>query len=275
MSLVTEVGILLRSHDYSETSRILRFITPGHGLVSVIAKGLRKRNSRGEGGVETFDEATLVFSYRPDRDLHTLRELNVSRSRRGMGRDLLRFLGASLLAELLLTHTLQEESRGLYALVVQALDRLDEAPGERLTGLILAAGWGLVAEAGFPPVLDVCVRCGADLPATGLLRFSAASGGLLCARCGADGEGARLGPGARADLRALVVGDPPSSLRGAPAHLALLEGHAVHHLSPRRAFRSMELLRPVLVEQDAGEGEGKTHQNPSDPGRSGSRSTAC
>jgi len=246
VSILTEEGILLRSHPYSETSRVLRFLTPDHGLLSVMARGLRRRMSKGEGGVETFDQVTLVCSFRQERDLHTLRELQVTRSRRRLGRDLVRFSGASLLAELILTHTLQEASPDLHAGVAGALDALESAPVQAVPGIALTAGWRILAFAGFHPILDGCVRCGGEIPAEGLIRFSAGQGGLLCPRCGQDAAGARLGPGARADLSDLVQGTPPAGLRGDRAHLAILEAFALHHLAPARAFQSVALLRSAL-----------------------------
>lgn len=252
MTLLSEEGILLRSHPYSETSRVLRFLTPDHGLLSVMARGLRRRMSKGEGGVETFDQVALVCSFRPERDLHTLRELKVSRSRRRLGRDLVRFSGASLLAELILTHTLQEASPSLHEGVAGALDALESAPSEAVPGIALAAGWRVLAFAGFHPVLDGCVRCGGELPSEGLVRFSAGQGGLLCRRCGSDAPGARMGPGARADLSDLVGGTPPARLRADRAHLGILEAFALHHLAPARPFQSVALLRSAL--QDSGVG---------------------
>lgn len=246
MGLITEEGILLRSHPYSESSRILRFLTPGYGILSVMARGFRKRASRGQGGVETFDGAVLVLNYRPERDLHTLRDLQPERSRRGLGRDLLRFSGASLVAELLLAHTLQEANPSLHARVATGLDAMETATPEALLGVVLSTAWQVLVEAGFPPVVEGCARCGDELPSHGLLRFSAAAGGLLCPDCGEGSAGARLGPGARRDLARLTAGDPPSSLRGSEAHLGLLEAHALHHLSPRKAFRSADLLRSLL-----------------------------
>lgn len=272
MSLVTEEGILLRSHPYSESSRILRFLTPGYGILSVMARGFRKRASRGQGGVETFDGAVLVLNYRPERDLHTLRDLQPGRSRRGLGRHLLRFSGASLAAELLLAHTLQEANPSLYALVANGLDDMETAAPEALPGVVLSTAWQILAEAGFPPVLEGCARCGGGLPEEGLLRFSAAAGGLLCSSCGEGSSGARLGPGARRELSRLTAGDPPVPLRGSEAHLGLLEGHALHHLSPRKAFRSADLIRSLLRASphiQTGSGSSSTPRETDDAGAAG------
>lgn len=264
MSLVTEEGILLRAHPYSESSRTLRFLTPTYGVLAVMAKGVRRRGSKGEGFLGTFDQVSLTFYWKSGRDLHTLREADVIRSRRGLGADLARFTGASLLAELLLVHTLEEANPALFQGVTAVMDALDRAEDDVVAGVILAGAWSLLGEAGFPPVLERCARCGASLPAEGLLRFSAAEGGLVCAGCGGLVTGARVGPGARDDLRRLAAGAPVASLRGAGAHLGLLEGFAAHHLSPRRPFRSVEMLRRLLETKEEATGtkeEGRTEEN--------------
>ncbi|MEX2529584.1 MAG: DNA repair protein RecO [Gemmatimonadota bacterium] len=255
MSLLTVEGILLRSHAFSESSRILRFLTPGEGLLSVMARGVRKRSGKGGGGVETFDQASVVCSYRPDRDLHSARDVQVTRSRRGLASHMTRFAGASLVAELVLAHTLQEADPPLFEAVARALDALETAPLDALGGILLSAGWGILSHAGFPPSIDRCASCGAVIPEQGLLGFFEERGGILCGACSAAGRQGepsrtRLGPGARADLARLVEGDPPVPLRGAASHLGLLERFALHHFGATRPFRSVPLLRPLLQDPE-------------------------
>ena len=261
MSLTQEEGILLRSHAYSESSKVLRVLTPGRGVLPLMARGLRRKVGRGEGAVDTFDQVQIVYSFRPQRDLQTLTELHVLRSRQALGSDLLRFAGASLLAEMLLAHALEEGSPPLFLEVARSLDRLLDAESEQIAGVLISAGWRLLAYLGFAPELEACVRCGTGLDAVEgtvatpaaarteegiLLRFSSLQGGLLCEECGHGSAGSRLGPGARDDLRRLLAGAPPTPLRGSPVHLSLLEAFALGHLAPRNAFRSVELLRAAL-----------------------------
>ena len=246
MSDLSQEGILLRSHPYSETSRILRFLTPDHGLLSVMARGQRRNLSKGQGGVESFDQVALTISYRERRDLQTLKELKVTRSRHRLGRELLRFSGATLLAEFLLGHALEEESHRLFQVVTDSLDALEKCPGELTPAILLSGGWQILGVTGFTPSLNACAHCGGSLPSQGMLRFSAQHGGLLCAACGEDRRGARLGPGARADLAGLVAGTPSPDLRGARAHLGILEAFALHHLAPSRPFASVALIRNSL-----------------------------
>ena len=254
MSRITSAGILLRSHPYSESSRILRFLTPEHGVVAVVGKGVRKGAARGGGAMETFQEGILTWAYKEGRDLHTLTDFQPGARRLSLGRDMERFLGASLVGELLLAHTLEEGDPELYGWIREALARLALTPEEELPGTVLAAAWRTLAHFGFGPELERCVRCGSELgpgeeAAPVHPRFDVAAGGLRCPAC--RGGGPRVGPGARRDLQALVRGEVPRPLPGGPVHLRLLERYALHHLGGRRPFRSFSMLAP-LMEQGNG-----------------------
>jgi DNA repair protein RecO (recombination protein O) len=257
---VTSPGILLRSHPYSESSRILRFLTPGHGVVAVVGKGVRKGAARGGGAMETFQEGTLTWAHKEGRDLHTLTDFQPGARRLPLGRDMERFLGASLVAELLLAHTLEEGDPELYGWVREALARLAGAPEAELPGTVLAAAWRTLAHFGFGPELERCVRCGSEFPsgegaATTHPRFDVAAGGLRCPEC--RGGGPRMGPGARRHLQALVRGEVPRPLPGGQVHLRLLERYALHHLGGRRPLRTFSMLAPLMEkgnDADAGSG---------------------
>jgi len=249
MRLVTTPGILLRSHPYSESSRILRFLTPEHGIVALIGRGIARRGAPSGGLPSSFGEGVLTFSHRADRELHTLREFQASGGGPSLGRDLRRFLGASLLAELLLAHAIEEGDPPLYAWIRSVLIHLGSAPDGDLPGWILAGGWRTLALLGFSPELDRCAGCGNEIGGNvdGLFdRFDPAEGGLRCPKCAGGSSLPRIGRTAREHLVALVLGTPPSALPGSRAHLALLEDFALHHLSPGRAFRSFGMLRPLL-----------------------------
>jgi DNA repair protein RecO (recombination protein O) len=246
MSLVTVPGVLLRSHPYSESSLILRFLTPEFGVVSVLARGVRRRSSRGEAPMETFQRGLLTFHHREDRDLHGFREFHAHSSPRALASDLLRFSGASFLAELVLTHALQGPSADLHGQVVELLERLESGPVEGLPTTILGGAWTLLVEFGFPPSVERCLGCGGVLPGEGLGRFDLEGGGIRCSTCADRATGPRMGPEAQAALGQLLSGELPLRLRGSVAHLALVERYALHHLGGRRPFQTTPLLRDAL-----------------------------
>jgi hypothetical protein len=59
VSILSTPAILLRSFPYSETSQTLRFYTESHGVVSAIARGVRKASGRQGGTLSTFSEGIL------------------------------------------------------------------------------------------------------------------------------------------------------------------------------------------------------------------------
>lgn len=255
MSLESCRGVLLRSHPYSDSSQIFRFLTAERGLVSVIGKGTRSRHGKGGGSLQTFGSGVLTIYFRPDRDLHTLRDFQGGSDSLALGRDLARFLGASLVAELVLAHRLEEADPPLFDWVCETFFRLETVPRSEVPGWILAGGWRTLAHLGYPPETGRCVRCGASLeerhpdteaPDGETCRFDVVAGGLTCDACGSGTPLPRVGPTARRDLVALVGGAPPPQVKGASAHLGILESFAIRHLDPRREFQSIPPLRVLL-----------------------------
>ena len=61
MSQIVTQGIILSRINYAEADRILTIITPDHGVVSVIAKGVRKSKSKLAGGIELFSISDITF----------------------------------------------------------------------------------------------------------------------------------------------------------------------------------------------------------------------
>ncbi len=240
MSVVSTPAVLLRSFDYSETSRVLRLYTQDLGLVSVMAKGIRRSGARGQAGLDTFSRGELTAYVRPTRDLQTFKEFAVEEAGAPLGRDVLRFAGASVLAEIVLVHAGADPSPRLFERLTTALRRLEDEPRARIVEAVLAEGWMLVATLGYEPQLDRCVHCGRVPGASEVSRFDFAAGGLRCSDCAVDHSGPLVGPGARQQLSALLHGTAPGELGKPRAHMQLLHDFVIYHLSgskPLKAFR--------------------------------------
>ncbi len=54
-------AIILRRTDYGEADRILTLLTPDHGKLSLIAKGVRRSKSKLAGGIELFSVSEISF----------------------------------------------------------------------------------------------------------------------------------------------------------------------------------------------------------------------
>jgi DNA repair protein RecO (recombination protein O) len=241
MALVTLDAIVLQTFPYSETSKILRLLTPSHGVQSVMAKGARRPRSRFGGVLEPFTDGFATLYFRQNRDLQTLSEFDLVRPRQSLGRDLTRFGGASLLAEIVLRTASEDASPEVFGRVRQALDRLQDVSGEMAEATALAEAWGLVTALGFGPSLDLCVGCGAEIPGAGDFFLDYAAGGLFCADCPGGGGGGRTLPErARTDLRELSAGRVVA-LRQTAAHWQLLSRFLAFHLVDA-SLRSLEFL---------------------------------
>jgi len=245
MSVVSTPAVLLRSFDYSETSRVLRLYTKDHGLVSVMAKGVRRSGARGQGALDTFSRGELTAYIRPTRDLQTFKEFAVEEAGGSLGRDVLRFTGASVLAEIVLVHAGPDPSPQVFERLTNALRRIDAEPRAEVVGAVLAEGWMLVTTLGYEPQIEGCIECGITLGATEVLRFDFSGGGVRCSDCASDHAGPRVGPGARQQLKALLQGVVPETLGKPKAHLRLLHDFVTYHISgskPLKAFKVFGVL---------------------------------
>ena len=247
MGVISADAIILQTFAYGDTSRILRLLTRTHGLQSALARGARGPKSRFGGVLEPFVEGVITLNFREARDLQTLNGFELRRARQGLGRDLLRLGGASLLAELVLRTGSEEPQPALYDAVSDALDELDAAPAAELEHRTLALAWRLVAMLGFAPELDDCLACSRPLGPAEEARFSYSAGGVLCPACAAAGGGALLPPHARAALRRFLEGgDAP--LDRTLGHWRLLERYLDHHVLEGGVLRSFDFLARALAQ---------------------------
>lgn len=250
MSLVTARAVLLRSHAYGETSRVLRFFTDRHGVVGIMARGVRsaKRGS----DLDTFAEGDLTYYWKETRELQTFKEFGVDRGRRGMGRKPGRLAAASILAELVLRHTGEADSEALFGAMSGALDAIADAPEPAISGILLREGWGLVAALGFRPRIESCIACGRALGSDEMGRMDLGHGGVRCEACsGGEGAGPRIGPGARSQLESLLDGRIPDDLTRPRAHLQLLSDFTTWHVVGGRPLDGFRIFAALVPADDA------------------------
>lgn len=256
MALVKTPAIVLQVYPYSDTSLILRYLTPELGVVSVIAKGIRKSGGRGAGLPDVFSEGVATIDIEATRELQTLREFALTRTRLMLAVDVIRFGGAAVLSELILKHAGEEPHPQLFERLGRGLDRLTAK--ETLDPLLtaLAEAWRIVALLGYEPQLDECVSCAASIGEAEVGRFDYVAGGIRCAKCARESVGPRalstrerafacgprVGPQARHELRRLVGGQVPDAVVRRSGHVHLLAGFVRHHLSGGRSLRSLDFL---------------------------------
>jgi DNA repair protein RecO (recombination protein O) len=247
MSLVLTDAVVLQCFPYGETSRIVRLLTRDVGIHSAMARGAVRPRSR-YAVLEPFVQGTASLYIRPNRELQTLSGFDLERSRQSLGRDLLRFGGASLVAELVLRTGSEEPHAGLFEAVAAGLDQLAAAGTDAVECTVLAVTWNVVALLGFEPSLHACVSCGAGIDPAADAAFDYAAGGVRCDGCAAGLPGRRLPSRARAALAGFVTGEavPVPVTEG---HWRLLARYLEHHLLEGATLRSLHFLAASLGTQ--------------------------
>jgi DNA repair protein RecO (recombination protein O) len=238
-------AIVLQCFHYGETSRIVRLLTRSVGVHSAIARGASRPRSR-FAVMEPFAEGVAALYLRPGRDLQTLGGFDLTRSRQALGRDLLCFGGASLVAELVMRTASEEPQPALFEAVSQALDRLVTVPAADAEAAVLAAVWHVVATLGFTPELDECTHCGRRVDPDADATFDYAAGGIRCDACSAGLPGRRIPVHARRALASFAAG-VPTAVEVTEGHWRLLGRYLEHHLLEGTPLRSLEFLAASLT----------------------------
>jgi DNA repair protein RecO (recombination protein O) len=179
-------ALVLRTTDWSETSRIATLWTREHGKVRVLAKGGRRLKSPFENALDLLTHCSIVFLRKSSGSLDLLTEARVVQRFGRLRSDLAALYAAYYVAELLTDWT--EDYDPHPRLFDEALATLQEIglPGRQAVEVgprTTRFEAVLLQELGYAPSLEACVACGEVLSGTRPTAFSAAAGGVLCPRC--------------------------------------------------------------------------------------------
>ncbi|MBZ0166036.1 MAG: DNA repair protein RecO, partial [Candidatus Omnitrophica bacterium] len=176
-------AIVLKSFDYRETSRIVTFFTKDCGKITGIMKGIRKDPRKFGSSVEKYSINDLVYYHYTRTDLHLVSHCDLKQYYFPIREDYDKNLAANYALELVNKIMPPEQVNGeVYELLCQFLDRLQiERDIERLIHVFQIK---ILQYSGFSPHLDSCVKCEGKV--MGKVRFSMASGGLVCPSCPAS-----------------------------------------------------------------------------------------
>lgn len=181
MALYKNKGIVLRSIRYGEADRILDLYTQDAGLISAIAKGIRRTRSRFGARLEPL--TCVDFMAYGGRTLDIVTQVEVLRSFHAVREDLLRFEVAGRMVQAVRALSGGDEAdRRVFNLLYHALDSLENRESDY--GAVEAAFvLKLTILAGYAPQLDACSVCGAEPTSSGNPYFAPSLGGVLCSDC--------------------------------------------------------------------------------------------
>jgi len=231
MGLRHDQGIVLRGYPFGEADRVVVLLSPNHGKLRTVAKGVRKTKSRFGGRLEPFSHVDLVLY--EGRNLDTITQVSLVEPFHRLRADLDRVISAGTMVEVADAVAQEDEpALRLFLLLhrgLKALDVLEPHP-DTVTSFLLKAA----AIVGVAPALDSCAACGRD---QNLLRFSFAEGGVLCESCRTsgsyslrDGLTSYMADMAVADLADLPPFDPSMSRDAMGVARRFLEYHLERRL---------------------------------------------
>jgi len=171
-------GIVLSRFDLGEADRVLVILSPEHGKIRAIAKGVRRPGSRIGGSVEPFAELEIALAR--GRTFEVVSQVQVTHAWLAFRDRLESAATAWYLAELAERAVEDQEGAApVYAILRRAFGLLDDG---MLPGRV--ARWAetqLADVLGMRPEVERCAECDRMLTEEDGFRWAPSAGGVVCA----------------------------------------------------------------------------------------------
>ncbi|MBT9172848.1 MAG: DNA repair protein RecO [Syntrophomonadaceae bacterium] len=239
-----DYGLVLRSREYREADRLVTLLTRKRGLLTGVARGVRKVQSKLAARVEPL---TLGYYqlHQGRSSLATLLQGEALNHHRKLCSNPLLLAHAQYFCELCESSLPEHEPAvPVFSLLLQALTTLEAETQPARAARCFELN--LLSLLGYRPVLDACLFCRGPGP----YRFDPPSGGLVCSRCAASAEAFAVSGAAVAVMkRFLELGFYRLSVCRVPAVLSG-EIHRVSRVLIAKAvgktrFKSLEVLHSL------------------------------
>lgn len=239
-------AIVLDRTKLAEQDLILTLLSEDGSQMRVVAKGARKPGGRLASRSELFSEVDLLVAR--GRSLGIMTEATLIDAHGGLRGSLERVSAASAVAEIARLTCFEDMTDAfLHPICSRALRACEQAEDQAHLDLVVAAyAFKVLSHSGWRPELSSCVACGDEA----LAFFSTMAGGLLCASCAKDVEGAvELSSTEIAWMRALIFQTfddllaSPIDADVAALMLSLAHSWGAVHLDAR--LRAFEFLLSV------------------------------
>ena len=172
--------IVLRHQVFGEADRLLTLLTPSHGKLRAIAKGVRRPSSRKSGHLDLYMRADVLLSR--GRNLYIVTQAQTIDAYRQLREDLVRSSYASCSVELLDSFTPDGDPNiDLYWLLEKMLSRINVSNNLSIT--MRHYELHLLEMVGFRPELEFCLGNN-ELIQPEDQYFDAIAGGVICPNCG-------------------------------------------------------------------------------------------
>jgi len=178
--IVKTTGVVLKSRDFRETSKLTTFFTLSHGKVTGVLKGIRKDTKKFGSSVDKFSVNDIVYYEYKRSDIHLVSQCDLTQYFFPIREDYNRNIAANYALELVdAVMPTEEKNVHVYKILMDYLQELQSATD--IEKLVFILQLKILHVSGFSPHLDSCVRCNDMIK--GRARFSMALGGLVCEKC--------------------------------------------------------------------------------------------
>ena len=163
MGLVETEGIILKSYSLAEADKIVILLTKSEGLVRGVARGAKRLKSRFGGGLELFSNVQITYFQKEERELVSIRNVELIKSYFSKAGDALFFENFAYLAELLLEFAPPHDpNERLYRMAKVCLDAAADDSTDLESIVIYFELW-ILKLGGYLPDWGKCQNCKREL----------------------------------------------------------------------------------------------------------------
>jgi len=210
MILKTE-GIILKTFDLRETSRIAIIFSKNYGKIKGVLKGIRTDSRKFGSSIDRFSVNDIVYYQYRNSELHLISHCDMKQFFPEIRLDYKRNVAANYILELVeKIMPLEHANVKVYQLMMDYLHSLEET--QDIDKLVHMFQIKILLLSGFRPHIDACVKCEGKIE--GKVRFSLKAGGLVCAQCPTESSDfTMISPGTIASMLHIEHNDWEKGLR--------------------------------------------------------------
>ena len=242
--IVKDRAVVLRTYEYGETSLVVSVLTRKLGKIRLLAKGANRARNSFAGALRTGNIGEIIFYYRQDRGLQSLKEIESRNIFENYVEDLEKLCifqaGLEVVDRSLVEREADERIFDLLEGFIEALPRVDDAWAVLFTLYVQ-----LLNMSGVYPSTSDCGACGKEL--TGAFKAVPQTGRVTCRGCGSEdaffvsvSSAELLRRMERGDFEGLALGSKERKEIGRLLHYLFL-----HHIEGYRMPGALNILKEV------------------------------
>lgn len=175
-------ALILKQTDYRENDALILAYCENYGLLTFVARGIRKMSSKNAGSLFPFTLSELLFDYTEGKDMFALHSAHMISSYRSLQSNLTKSAAAGVIVELtsIVGREIsqdEEERAYLYELLKTVLSEMNQSSDFVLALSLFLSN--VLSLLGISPEVDGCAVCGN----TKVVAISVEQGGFVCSKC--------------------------------------------------------------------------------------------